>query len=110
MTAPVQLPPAPRPVPELTVDVETIRACGVDLLAASTQIDDLGTFAAGAARVDDWHGADAEAYHDKIRLAGATADAMSLALRKVAQDVERHADAMEDLLDRRTPIPRRDGR
>ena len=104
MTGTVTLPPDPRTIPELTVNVETIRACGVDLLAASTQIDDLGTFAAGSAKVGDWHGTDSTAYHNKIRSEGATADAMSLALRKVAQEVDTHADAMQGLVERRESL------
>jgi len=104
MTATVVLPPDPRTIPELTVNVETIRACAADLLAASTQIDDLGTFAAGSAKIGDWHGADSTAYHDKIRGEGATADAMSLALRKVAHEVDKHADTMQGLVERRETL------
>ena len=39
-------------------------ACGSDLLVASAQVDDLGTFAAGDARIGDWTGAASTAYHD----------------------------------------------
>ncbi len=103
----VLLPPNPRTIPGLTCNPASIRACGVDLLAASSQLDDLGSFAAGGARIGDWHGTDSTSYHDTIRGEGATADRMSLALRKVAQTVDDHADAMQGLTDRREDLVER---
>lgn len=97
----VTLPPEPAQVPPLDVDPDAIRRCGSDLLVASAQIDDLGTFAAGGARLGDWTGEAATAYRDGLRPAGRTADAMSLALRGVAQRVDAHADEMASLEDRR---------
>ncbi len=88
-------------MPPLVVDPDAIRRCGSDLLVASAQIDDLGTFAAGGARLGDWSGEAATAYHDGLRPAGRKADAMSLALRGVAQRVDAHADEMASLEDRR---------
>ncbi|GAW47829.1 MULTISPECIES: alpha/beta hydrolase [unclassified Nocardioides] len=104
MTVVVTLPPAPRAVPELEVDPGGIRAYGADLLAASAQVDDLGTFAAGSARIAGWTGLGATAYHDAIRPTGRLADAMSLALRGVARRVDQHADAMQALVERRTTL------
>ena len=46
-----------RLVPPLVVDPGAIRACAADLLAASAQVDDLGSFVAGDARIGDWTGA-----------------------------------------------------
>ncbi len=103
----IRLPPQPRDVPALTCQPGAIRACGADLLAGSTQIDDLGSFVAGAARVGDWTGDASTAYHGAIAPIGHTADAMSLALRSVAQRVEAHADEMQSLLDRRTDLVER---
>ena len=97
----VTLPAEPAQVPVLTVEPEAIRRCGSDLLVASAQVDDLGTFAAGDARIGDWRGASATAYHDGLRPLGRRADAMSLALRGVAQRVDAHADEMASLEDRR---------
>lgn len=101
MTATVLVPAAPRPVPPLEVDPAGIRAYGTDLLAASAQVDDLGTFVAGTARIADWSGLGAVAYHREIAPIGRQADAMSLALRGVARRVDAHADTMEGLLQRR---------
>lgn len=93
----ITLPPMPRPVPPLTVDPGAIRECGGQLLAASAQIDDLGTFVAGDARVSDWTGVGSTAYHQSITPIGSRADAMSLALRGVARRVDAHAEEMEAL-------------
>ncbi|WP_134738423.1 alpha/beta hydrolase [Nocardioides sp. 503] len=100
----IQLPPLPRVAPALTCDPAAISACGADLLAASAQVDDLGTFVAGRARVDDWTGEAATAYHQAIAPTGRRADAMSLALRGVAHRVEEHSAEMQRLLDRRTAL------
>ena len=100
----VTLPPEPAEVPVLTVDPHSIRECGSDLLVASAQVDDLGTFAADGARIGDWTGAASTAYHDGLRPAGRRADAMSLALRGVAQRVDDHADEMASLKDRRVGL------
>lgn len=104
MTVTITLPPTPRPVPPLTVEPAGIRGYGADLLAASAQVDDLGTFVAGEARIGDWTGLAAEAYHDGIRPVGRMADAMSLALRAVARRVDVHADTMEALEQRRSAL------
>jgi hypothetical protein len=100
----IHLPPLPRVAPTLTCDPAAISACGADLLAASAQIDDLGGFVAGAARIGDWTGDAATAYHQAIAPTGRRADAMSLALRSVAQRVEEHSAEMQRLLDRRTEL------
>lgn len=100
----IQLPPLPRVAPTLTCDPAAISACGADLLAASAQVDDLGSFVAGAARVGDWTGDASTAYHEAIVPTGRRADAMSLALRSVAQRVEEHSVEMQRLLDRRTDL------
>lgn len=100
----IQLPPLPRAVPVLTCDPSSIRACGADLLAASAQIDDLGTFVAGAARIGDWTGEGSSAYHVAIAPIGRRSDAMSLALRSVAQRAGDHAEEMQSLKDRRIDL------
>ncbi|WP_340539602.1 alpha/beta hydrolase [Nocardioides sp. GXZ039] len=98
------LPRRPRPVPPLTVAPESVRTCGAQLLAASAQVDDLGTFIAGKARAGDWHGTGSTSYHATLPPLGRQADAMSLALRGVAQRVDAHADEMESLVRRRTDL------
>ena len=97
MTVTIAPPPAPRPVPELAVDPAGIRAFAGALLAASAQVDDLGTFVGAEARIGDWSGRAAEAYHAAIRPAGRRAEAMSLALRAVARRVDEHAERMAEL-------------
>lgn len=104
MTFTTMLPRAPRLVPTLTVDPPGIRAYAADLLAGSAQVDDLGTFVAGDARVGDWTGLAADAYHEAIRPIGRRADAMSLALRAVSRRVDAHADRMEALEERRMTL------
>ena len=59
---------------------------------------------AGGARIGDWEGLGSSAYDEAIRRLGTTADAMSLALRAVGQRVERHADELAHLLDRRVGL------
>ena len=100
----VTLPPEPGQVPVLTVDPGSIRQCGSALLVASAQVDDLGTFAAGDARIGDWTGAASTTYHEGLSPIGRKADAMSLALRGVAQRVDAHADEMDGLRDRRVGL------
>ena len=95
------VPPEPRLVPPLAVDPDGIRGCGADLRAASAQIDDLGTFVAGGARIRDWSGLGATSYRQAIGPTGRRADAMSLALRAVARRVDAHAEEMLRLDTRR---------
>ena len=100
MTVTITLPPPPRLVPPLFVDPGSIKACAADLLAASAQVDDLGSFVAGDARIGDWTGEGSTSYHQSIRPVGRTADAMSLALRSVSRRADSHADTMQTLKDR----------
>ena len=97
----ITVPPEPRLVPPLAVDPDGIRDCGADLRAASAQIDDLGTFVAGGARIRDWSGLGATSYRQAIGPTGRRADAMSLALRAVARRVDAHAEEMLRLDTRR---------
>lgn len=105
MTA-VRVPASPPPVPELTVQPDGIDQCGADLLAASAQVDDLGTFVAGPARLADWSGRSARSYLAAVRPIGRGADAMSLALRSVARRVDAHAVTMRALRDDRDDLVR----
>ncbi|HEU4812385.1 MAG TPA: alpha/beta hydrolase [Nocardioides sp.] len=91
-------------MPPLEADPGAIRSFAADLLAASAQLDDLGTFVAGRARVGDWQGAASTAYHDAIRRTGRDADAASLALRDIARRADHHADTMQRLLERRSTL------
>lgn len=104
MTRVVALPRLPRPVPPLDVDPRAIGNFATDLLAASARVDDLGTFAAGDARVGDWRGAASAAYHDAIRPTGRRADAVSLVVRDVARLAAHHAETMQRLLERRSAL------
>jgi uncharacterized protein YukE len=101
MTRVITPPPVPRAVPPLVVEPGELRTMAADLLAASAQVDDLGSFVAGAARIGDWEGVASAAYHQAIRPTGRCADAMSLALRHVARRVDQHADTMQELVERR---------
>lgn len=101
MTLTIVVPAGPRRVPPLEVDPAGIRGYATDLLAASAQVDDLGGFVAGAARIRDWSGLGATAYHREVAPMGRLADAASLALRGVARRVDAHADTMEAMLRRR---------
>jgi pimeloyl-ACP methyl ester carboxylesterase len=100
----IWLPPTPRQVPSLQVDAGEIHAFAADLLAAAAQIDDLGTFVAGDARVGDWNALAATSYRESIGPLGRHADAMSLALRSVSRRADAHADAMAALVERRTTL------
>ncbi|HET7193959.1 MAG TPA: alpha/beta hydrolase [Nocardioides sp.] len=100
----IWLPPTPRQVPPLQVDPGEIRAFAADLLAAAAQVDDLGTFAAGDARIADWHALAATSYRESIGPLGRRADALSLALRSVSRRADAHADAMAALVERRTTL------
>lgn len=100
----VTLPPQPTAMPALVVDPASIRTCAADLLAASAQVDDLGTFVAGDARIGDWTGVGSTAYHGAIAPTGRQSDAMSLALRGVSRRVDAHAEEMQRLDERRTEL------
>lgn len=97
----VTLPAPPQPTPPLQADPGSIRADGEQLLTASAQVDDLGTFVADGARIGDWHGRGGSAYAAAITPIGRRADAMSLGLRSVAQRVLGHAEEMARLHDQR---------
>lgn len=98
------LPAPPRHVPELRAEPATVRTFAAALLAASAQVDDLGGFVGGRARVGDWTGLAADAYHRSVRPTGERADAMSLALRHVARRSDAHAETLQRLLARRATL------
>jgi pimeloyl-ACP methyl ester carboxylesterase len=100
----IWLPPTPRHVPPLPVDAGAIRTFAADLLAGAAQIDDLGTFVAGDARIGDWHALAATSYREAIAPLGRRADAMSLALRSVSRRCDAHAEAMATLVERRATL------
>lgn len=100
----IVLPAPPLAAPPLAADPASVRGFAADLLTASTQVDALGSFVSGQARVSEWSGEAATAYHDAIRPTGETADAASLALRGVARRADQHADTLADLLDRRAGL------
>jgi alpha/beta hydrolase family protein len=104
VTRVITLPPVPRPVPPLVADPGAVRSFAADVLAASAQLDDLGTFVAGDARIADWEGVASSAYHRAIAPTGRRADAMSLALRWVSRRADAHADLLQRLLDRRSVL------
>ena len=103
----ILLPPMPVVLPALVVDPAGVRECSGQLLAASAQVDDLGTFAAGDARLPGWTGDAGSAYHAEVAPLGERADAMSLALRAVGRRVDQHATALEALRERRTDLDER---
>lgn len=98
------LPPTPREVPSLRVDPGAIQSFAADLLAGAAQLDDLGSFVAGEARIGDWDALAATAYRDAIRPLGRRADALSLALRSVSRRCDTHAEAMAALVERRVTL------
>ena len=100
----VAIPPFPRPLPELAVDTEQVADYGADLLAASSQVDDVGGYAAGTGRVVAWTGDAADAYRTELSPYGLRADAMSLALRGVARRVDLHAEHLGTLLAERADL------
>jgi len=100
----VVLPPLPTAVPELLADEADLHGCAAALRAASAQVDDLGTFVAGRARLADWYGVAATSYRGTIAPIGRRADAMSLALRAVARRVDVHADELGRLRRRRDDL------
>lgn len=103
----IALPTMPATLPALAVDVAGVRECAGQLLAASAQVDDLGTFAAGDAKLPGWTGDTATAYHAEVAPLGERADAMSLALRSVGRRVEQHAGELEALRERRADLDER---
>ena len=103
------LPTVPGAVPDLDVDPAAIQTYARALLAGSAQVDDLGTFAAGPARVEDWRGEAGTTYAATIAPIGTEADAASLALRRVGLRVDQHANEMTRLLEQRAElVARRD--
>ncbi len=93
----VRLPPPPSVMPPLVVEPAQVHDCALHLQAACTRLDDLGSYAAGPARLGDWTGVASAAYHREVAAMGRGADAMSLALRRVARRVEDHGDVLTHL-------------
>ncbi len=91
----VTLPAPPATVPTLTCDPASVELFVTDLLSASAQIDDLGTFVPGTAQIPAWTGDDSVTYHQEIKPLGTRADAMSLALRHVSRRASQHATALQ---------------
>lgn len=100
----VRLPPPPSTLPPLVVDPGQVEDCGLQLQAVCTRLDDLGTFVAGPARLDDWSGAAALAYEAAIDPLGRGAEAMSLALRRVGRRVLDHGGELSRLLRRHVDL------
>ncbi|MFS3127884.1 alpha/beta hydrolase [Nocardioides sp. Bht2] len=105
----ITLPAEPRTIPTLTCDPAGIEGFAADLLTASTQVDDLGTFVPGTAPIADWTGDDAVSYHAAIRPLGERADAMSLALRQISRRTSTHAVEMQGFVDSRVELTSRRG-
>jgi hypothetical protein len=103
----IVIPANPPETPRLEVDPVAIRSYAQELRSASAQIDDLGGFVGGEARIGDWRGDDSAAYHRTIGPLGSRADAMSLGLRSVHQQADEHADEMAQLLEDRTDLETR---
>lgn len=101
------LPPYPAVVPPFDCKPEVIEEFATDLLAASAQVDDLGTFVGATAPIPTWEGDDAATYHQQVKPLGARADAMSLALRSVARRSSEHATTMRELKDARADLVQR---
>lgn len=101
MTAPqggvVPLPEPPSAMPAYAARSGLVHDCCVSLRAACARLDDLGTFTSGPARLDDWVGGSADVCRRETRGLGRRADAMSLALRRVAARVEEHAETLAHL-------------
>ena len=98
------VPGLPGAVPELEVDPVRVEEAGLDLLVASSQLDDLAGLAAGSGRLPTWTGVAAEDYRGALRRAGGQVEAMSLALRAVARRVDAHARVMQRLVRRRDEL------
>ena len=103
----VRLPEPPSVLPPLVVAPSAVHDCALHLQAACTRLDDLGTFASGPARLDDWQGVASAAYHAVVTTMGRGADAMSLALRRVGRRVEHHADTLDELRQQYDDLARR---
>jgi hypothetical protein len=105
----ISLPPVPVEVPDLDVDPAGILAYARALLAGSAQVDDIGTFVAGRARVRDWKGEAGTSYAAAITTIGTQADAGSLALRRVGLRVDQHGNEMARLVADRAGLVLRRG-
>ncbi len=113
-TVTIDVPAFPAPIPELPGDAGSMRAFAADLLATSSALDDLASFAANVRTDDYWYGAAAEAYGAAASDSADDADSKSLVLRKVSGQVEDFADEMDafevrrlGLYDRRTTLSSR---
>jgi hypothetical protein len=103
-TVTITVPATVDPVPPVQGDPAAVAAFAQDLLASAVNLDDLDTFAHDAAALDGWSGDAATAYGRHVRAAGADAQAMGVALRQVSRAADDHADALTDLLRRRTDL------
>lgn len=108
MTA-VRLPDPPSVMPALDVDPGVVEDCGVRLRAVCARLDDLGSFVAGPAGLPGWTGASAAAYRSVSASIGRGADALSLALRRVATRLLEHADTLAVLEQQHLDLVHRSG-
>lgn len=103
-TVTIDIPPAIDAIPAVEGDPAAVAAFAQDLLASAVNMDDLDTFALDSSTLDGWTGDAATAYGRHVRAAGADAQAMGVALRQVSRAADDHADALTDLLRRRTDL------
>lgn len=103
-TVTIDIPAAVDAIPPIEADPAVVAAFAQDLLSSAVNLDDLDSFALDSATLDGWTGDAATAYGRHVRAAGADAQAMGVALRQVSRAADDHADALTDLLRRRTDL------
>lgn len=99
VTVTITLPPKPSPVPKFHANGDQVIATGNTFRTVSSILDDHGSFIGGEAKNSGLiDGEAASAYDDSTKPLGRHADAMSLALRDVANRVIAHGEDLNRLI------------
>lgn len=108
MTVTIEIPPPPPELQEVEGDAAGVTGYADTLMSVSATFDDLGSWIGAESRPEGWTGAAASSYAGATEQPASDADAMSLALRRVARACDTYAETLtrlksrhDDLVERR---------
>ena len=93
----VSFPSTPQRVPTLEGEPATIEECAADLLRACSVFDDLDTEATSQSLLENWQGAAASAYQDRVAEVAKDGAAASAAVRAAAKAMYDYRDTFDRL-------------
>ncbi|MDF9716875.1 hypothetical protein INN71_17505 [Nocardioides sp. ChNu-153] len=102
--------PTPAEVPVLHAEPALVATYGEQHLVAAAEPEGLADFARAGARVGDWQGRGAAAYHEANGPIAAQASALAAALRRLGEDATTHGGRLDELRSTRDGlVARREG-